>query len=95
LARNRCIYAIDEAGVMLMIDTANSTYSFSGNANNPDDDSNDYHWLWGNTISGVDGWIYFPLLDVNQIIKFDPENETGTLEVQIGFPVARNGGMVP
>ena len=65
------IYAANEFGQVLKVDTANNNYTtwigdpiYSGNVVG-----------WGDAIIGVDKCIYWPPYNANRVLKFDPETQ--------------------
>jgi outer membrane protein assembly factor BamB len=68
LAGDGYIYAVNESGQVLQIDTTNGNYTwigdpiYSGTGNR-----------WGGPIIGVDKCIYWPPFNANRVLMFDPE----------------------
>jgi hypothetical protein len=69
LAGDGNIYAVNEYGQVLKVDTTNSNYTWIGDRI--------YlrigGWGWGDPLVGVDKCIYWPPMNVNRVLKFDPE----------------------
>jgi len=66
LAGDGYIYAANYSGQVLQIDTTNGNYIWIGDPIHSDS----LHW--GNAIIGADKCIYWPPLDANRVLKFDP-----------------------
>jgi hypothetical protein len=63
------IYAANHSGQVLQIDTTSNNYTWIG------DRICSRGWGWGDPIVGVDKCIYWPPLDANRVLKFDPETQ--------------------
>jgi hypothetical protein len=63
------IYAANESGQVLQIDTTNGNYTWIG------DPIHSRGRGWGDPIVGVDKCIYWPPLYSNRVLKFDPETQ--------------------
>jgi hypothetical protein len=70
LADDGYIYAANGAGQVLKIDTTISDYTWIG-----DPIYSGYGRGWGDPIVGVDKCIYWPPLNANRVLKFDPETQ--------------------
>jgi hypothetical protein len=62
------IYAANDAGQVLQIDTTRNNYTWIG-----DRIYAGRIWKFGNPIVGVDKCIYWPPFNANRVLKFDPE----------------------
>jgi hypothetical protein len=67
LADDGYIYAVNWYGQVLKIDTTISDYTWIG-----DPIYSGAGWGWGDSIVGVDKCIYWPPLNANRVLKFDP-----------------------
>jgi hypothetical protein len=70
LAGDGYIYAANESGQVLKVDTANNNYTWIG--------TRIYSGKlqgWGDPIVGADKCIYWPPHDSNRVLKFDPETQ--------------------
>jgi hypothetical protein len=67
LAGDGYIYAANDAGQVLKVDTANNNYTWIG------DRIYSRGMGWGNPIVGADKCIYWPPYAANRVLKFDPE----------------------
>ena len=65
------IYAANDYGQVLKVDTVNTNYAWIGNPI----DSGGRGWGWGDPIVGVDKCIYWPPFNANRVLKFDPETQ--------------------
>jgi hypothetical protein len=63
------IYAVNESGQVLQIDTTSNNYTWIG------DRIYSRRWGWGNPIVGADKCIYWPPCSANRVLKFDPETQ--------------------
>jgi hypothetical protein len=63
------IYAANESGQVLQIDTTNGNYTWIG------DRIYSRRWGWGDPIVGADKCIYWPPCSANRVLKFDPETQ--------------------
>jgi hypothetical protein len=63
------IYAANESGQVLQIDTTNGNYTWIG------DPIHSRGRGWGDPIVGVDKCIYCPPLYANRVLKFEPETQ--------------------
>jgi len=70
LADDGYIYAANESGQVLQIDTTSNNYTWIG-----DEISSGGINGWGDPIVGVDKCIYWPPLCANRVLKFDPETQ--------------------
>jgi hypothetical protein len=69
LAGDGYIYAANDAGQVLKVDTANNNYTWIG------DRIYSRVMGWGNPIVGADKCIYWPPYAANRVLKFDPETQ--------------------
>jgi hypothetical protein len=69
LAGDGYIYAANDAGQVLKVDTANNNYTWIG------DPIYGNGTGWGNPIVGADKCIYWPPFYTNRVLKFDPETQ--------------------
>jgi hypothetical protein len=65
------IYAANRFGQVLKVDIVNNNYTWIGDPIF----SESGRQGWGNPIVGVDKCIYWPPLDANRVLKFDPETQ--------------------
>jgi hypothetical protein len=70
LACDGDIYAANQVGQVLKIDTTSNNYTWIGD---PIYSGNGVGW--GNAIVGDDKCIYWPPYDANRVLKFDPETQ--------------------
>jgi hypothetical protein len=63
------IYAANESGQVLQIDTTNGNYTWIG------DPIYSRGWGWGDPIVGADKCIYWPPSGANRVLKVDPETQ--------------------
>jgi hypothetical protein len=63
------IYAANESGQVLQIDTTNGNYTWIG------DRIYSRGWGWGDPIVGADKCIYWPSCSANRVLNFDPETQ--------------------
>jgi hypothetical protein len=79
LADDGYVYAINHAGQVLKIDISNGNYTWIGDPlysdSGPYSDKGGTGRGWGDPIIGVDKCIYWPPLDANRLLKFDPETQ--------------------
>ena len=61
------IYAANDDGQVLQIDTTNNNYTIIG-----DPIHTEWERGWGDPIVGVDQWIYWPPLNANHVLAYDP-----------------------
>ena len=71
LAGDGYIYAANRAGQVLKVDTVNNNYTWIGDPIFSESEGRG----WGDPIVGVDKCIYWPPLDANRVLKFDPETQ--------------------
>jgi hypothetical protein len=69
LAGDGYIYAANDSGQVLQIDTTNNNYTWIGDRIHPGGNG------WGAPIVGVDKCIYWPPSRANRVLKFDPETQ--------------------
>jgi hypothetical protein len=69
LAGDGYIYAANESGQVLKVDTTRNNYTWIG------DRICSRGWGWGDPIIGADKCIYWPPLCANRVLKFDPETQ--------------------
>jgi hypothetical protein len=70
LAGDGYIYAANESGQVLKVDTANNNYTWIG-----DQIYSGRGERWGGPIIGVDKCIYWPPFNANRVLMFDPETQ--------------------
>ena len=75
LARDGCIYALDEDCEVLEIDTTHNSHCIDGNTVESDYDG----FGWGDAILGIDGCFYLPPADAAQMLKYDPHSNLTSL----------------
>ncbi len=85
LAGDGYIYAANRFGQVLKVDTVNNNYTWIG-----DPIYSGRGRGWGDPIVGVDKCIYWPPLDANRVLKFDPE--TQQLPSLVGDDLGETGG---
>ena len=71
LAGDGYIYAVNSVGQVLKVDTVNNNYTWIGDPIFSESEGRG----WGDPIVGVDKCIYWPPLDANRVLKFDPETQ--------------------
>jgi streptogramin lyase len=79
------IYAANQSGQVLKVDTTNGNYTWIGDPN----DSHHKGTEWGDPIVGGDKCIYWPPFNANRVLKFDPE--TQQLPSLVGDDLAAEG----
>ena len=75
LGRDGCIYAFNQFGRVLKINTTNNYHSFVGNWV----ESNHDQRGWTDAILGIDGCIYSPPYNAHRILKYDPHSDQTSL----------------
>jgi hypothetical protein len=86
LAGDGYIYAANRAGQVLKVDTVNNNYTWIGDPIFSESEGRG----WGDPIVGVDKCIYWPPLDANRVLKFDPE--TQHVPSLVGDDLGETGG---
>jgi hypothetical protein len=70
LAGDGCIYAVNVAGQVLKVDTANNDHTWIGDPIHSGGGQG-----WGDAIVGADKCIYWPPSYANRVLMFDPETQ--------------------